>query len=153
MWYGEYSSPITAGYRWLFAYLHVIYLLVIAQLSHLSWLQKIRDENDDDDYDCSKKDKDYVPHGIPSRQAIRPPPERYSRRTKGNPIPKFGSKVSVKHSVVLGTRLIHDERLYSSLMSVTSRPIEFELKALIVYVRSYATVVDMMIPPIECPGV
>ncbi|XP_067119394.1 lysine-specific demethylase 5A isoform X3 [Centruroides vittatus] len=32
--------------------------------------------------DSDKKDKDYIPHGIPSRQAIKPPPEQYSRRSK-----------------------------------------------------------------------
>ena len=29
-----------------------------------------------------KKDQDYKPHGIPSRQAIKPPQEKYSRRSK-----------------------------------------------------------------------
>ncbi|XP_076331157.1 lysine-specific demethylase 5A-like isoform X4 [Tachypleus tridentatus] len=29
-----------------------------------------------------KKDADYIPHGIPSRQAIKPPPEQVARRSK-----------------------------------------------------------------------
>jgi hypothetical protein len=29
-----------------------------------------------------KRDQDYKPHGIPSRQAIKPPQEKYSRRSK-----------------------------------------------------------------------
>jgi hypothetical protein len=29
-----------------------------------------------------KRDQDYKPHGIPSRQAIKPPHEKYSRRSK-----------------------------------------------------------------------
>jgi histone demethylase JARID1 len=29
-----------------------------------------------------KIDQDYKPHGIPSRQAIKPPHEKYSRRSK-----------------------------------------------------------------------
>ncbi|XP_064473046.1 lysine-specific demethylase 5A-like isoform X2 [Ornithodoros turicata] len=36
----------------------------------------------EDSEDSDKKDKDYVPHGIPSRQAIKPPPERSARRSK-----------------------------------------------------------------------
>lgn len=38
----------------------------------------INDESDDSD----KKDNDYIPHGIPSRQAIKPPADRYARRSK-----------------------------------------------------------------------
>ncbi|XP_054718406.1 lysine-specific demethylase 5A-like [Uloborus diversus] len=37
--------------------------------------------NEDSD-DSDKRDKDYIPHGIPSRQAIRPPADRYARRSK-----------------------------------------------------------------------
>ncbi|GIX89785.1 hypothetical protein CEXT_172121, partial [Caerostris extrusa] len=37
--------------------------------------------NDDSD-DSSQQDKDYIPHGIPSRQAIKPPADRYARRSK-----------------------------------------------------------------------
>ncbi|GFS49370.1 hypothetical protein NPIL_411092 [Nephila pilipes] len=37
--------------------------------------------NDDSD-DSAKQDKDYIPHGIPSRQAIKPPADRYARRSK-----------------------------------------------------------------------
>ncbi|UYV65125.1 KDM5A [Cordylochernes scorpioides] len=33
--------------------------------------------------------KDYVPHGIPSRQAINPPPERYTRRSKRHAKPEL----------------------------------------------------------------
>lgn len=29
-----------------------------------------------------KKDRDYKPHGIISRQQIKPPPEKFSRRSK-----------------------------------------------------------------------
>jgi hypothetical protein len=29
-----------------------------------------------------KKDQDYKPHGIPARQGIMPPQEKYSRRSK-----------------------------------------------------------------------
>uniref|UniRef100_T1IT35 [histone H3]-trimethyl-L-lysine(4) demethylase n=1 Tax=Strigamia maritima TaxID=126957 RepID=T1IT35_STRMM len=36
----------------------------------------------EENQECDKKDKDYVPHSIPSRQAIKPPNERYSRRSK-----------------------------------------------------------------------
>ncbi|XP_029843134.3 lysine-specific demethylase 5A isoform X4 [Ixodes scapularis] len=36
----------------------------------------------EDSEDCDKKDRDYVPHGIPSRQAIKPPPDRSARRSK-----------------------------------------------------------------------
>jgi hypothetical protein len=32
--------------------------------------------------DSEKRDQDYKPHGIPSRQAIKPPQEKYSRRSK-----------------------------------------------------------------------
>ncbi|KAG8196974.1 hypothetical protein JTE90_009028 [Oedothorax gibbosus] len=32
--------------------------------------------------DSAEADKDYVPHGIPSRQAIKPPADRYARRSK-----------------------------------------------------------------------
>lgn len=48
------------------------------------------DERDE----VGKKDKDYVPHGIPSRQAIKPPPERYSRRTKAQLQPFYGPKLA-----------------------------------------------------------
>ncbi|KAF8765195.1 Lysine-specific demethylase 5C like protein [Argiope bruennichi] len=37
--------------------------------------------NEDSD-DSSQQDKDYIPHGIPSRQAIKPPVDRYARRSK-----------------------------------------------------------------------
>ncbi|XP_049273209.1 lysine-specific demethylase 5A isoform X1 [Rhipicephalus sanguineus] len=36
----------------------------------------------EDSEDCDKKDRDYVPHGIPSRQAIKPPHDRSARRSK-----------------------------------------------------------------------
>lgn len=36
----------------------------------------------EDSEDCDKKDRDYVPHGIPSRQAIKPPVDRSARRSK-----------------------------------------------------------------------
>uniref|UniRef100_A0A1W7RA81 [histone H3]-trimethyl-L-lysine(4) demethylase n=1 Tax=Hadrurus spadix TaxID=141984 RepID=A0A1W7RA81_9SCOR len=43
----------------------------------------LRDINiNEESEDADKKDKDYIPHGIPSRQAIKPPPEHYSRRSK-----------------------------------------------------------------------
>lgn len=32
--------------------------------------------------DSKKKEKDYKPHGIVSRQAIKPPTEKYARRSK-----------------------------------------------------------------------
>lgn len=32
--------------------------------------------------DSKKKEKDYKPHGIVSRQAIKPPVEKYARRSK-----------------------------------------------------------------------
>jgi hypothetical protein len=40
--------------------------------------QKMEPEHDDNE----KRDQDYKPHGIPSRQAIKPPHEKYSRRSK-----------------------------------------------------------------------
>lgn len=35
-----------------------------------------------DQNENEKRDQDYKPHGIPSRQAIKPPQEKYSRRSK-----------------------------------------------------------------------
>lgn len=32
--------------------------------------------------DCEKADKDYKPHGIVGRMAIKPPPEKHARRSK-----------------------------------------------------------------------
>jgi hypothetical protein len=40
--------------------------------------QKMEPEHEENE----KKDQDYKPHGIPSRQAIKPPQEKYSRRSK-----------------------------------------------------------------------
>jgi hypothetical protein len=40
--------------------------------------QKMEPEHDENE----KRDQDYKPHGIPSRQAIKPPQEKYSRRSK-----------------------------------------------------------------------
>lgn len=40
--------------------------------------QSLNEESDD----SAEQDKDYVPHGIPSRQAIKPPADRYARRSK-----------------------------------------------------------------------
>jgi histone demethylase JARID1 len=40
--------------------------------------QKMEPEHDENE----KRDQDYKPHGIPSRQAIKPPHEKYSRRSK-----------------------------------------------------------------------
>ncbi|XP_022238310.1 lysine-specific demethylase 5A-like isoform X1 [Limulus polyphemus] len=36
----------------------------------------------EDSREKDKKDTDYIPHGIPSRQAIKPPPEQVARRSK-----------------------------------------------------------------------
>lgn len=41
-------------------------------------LSQVKVESDSSE----NKDKDYKPHGIPSRQAIKPPQEKYSRRSK-----------------------------------------------------------------------
>lgn len=32
--------------------------------------------------ECEKADKDYKPHGILGRMAVKPPPEKHARRSK-----------------------------------------------------------------------
>ncbi|XP_069693074.1 lysine-specific demethylase 5A-like isoform X2 [Periplaneta americana] len=59
-------------------YDRILYPFDVFQQGKLVGQVKMEPENDDNE----KRDQDYKPHGIPSRQAIKPPHEKYSRRSK-----------------------------------------------------------------------
>lgn len=58
---------------------------IFKQGKTVAQIKSEKDENSDcetNGSDAKKKEKDYKPHGIVSRQAIRPPAEKYARRSK-----------------------------------------------------------------------
>lgn len=59
-------------------YDRILYPFDVFQQGKLVGQIKMEPEHDENE----KRDQDYKPHGIPSRQAIKPPQEKYSRRSK-----------------------------------------------------------------------
>ncbi|PNF26510.1 Lysine-specific demethylase 5A [Cryptotermes secundus] len=59
-------------------YDRILYPFDVFQQGKLVGQIKMEPEHDENE----KRDQDYKPHGIPSRQAIKPPHEKYSRRSK-----------------------------------------------------------------------
>lgn len=45
-------------------------------------LQKIEPKDEKEHVKEEKIDKDYKPHGIISRQSVKPPPDKHARRSK-----------------------------------------------------------------------